>query len=224
MRPKVIGIGLNKTGTTTLAASLRQLGYPRHVSNRRDLLAWRHAGDPGPTFEVVEQNDSFEDWPFPLMYRELFDRFGDRARYVLTTRRDAATWLASLKAHSLRTPPDRHARLLAYGYAYPHGVEPHHLAFYERHNAEVRAFFRDRGAERLLLEVCWEAGDGWAELCGFLGLPVPPLPFPHANRAEPSPDPALAAANRARIRDQLLLLGHDIVAGEAWERDLGPPP
>jgi hypothetical protein len=220
----VIGLGLNKTGTTTLAVALGVLGYRRHLSNRRDLLALYRAGDPAPALDAVEQAESCEDWPFPLMHRELLDRFGDRARYVLTTRRDAAAWLASLKAHALRTPPDRHARLLAYGWAYPHGAEAHHLAFYDRHLAEVRAHFRDRGAEHLLLEVCWEAGDGWERLCGFLGLPVPPVPFPHANAADPAPDAALVAANRARIREQLLLLGHDITHGEAWDRELGPPP
>jgi hypothetical protein len=216
----VIGIGLNKTGTTTLAVALGLLGYGPHVSNRRDLLALYRAGDPGPALAAVDAAESCEDWPFPLMYRELFDRFGAAARYVLTVRRDPQAWLASLKAHALRTPPDRHARLLAYGWAYPHGAEAHHLDFYVRHNAEVRAFFRERGAEHLLLEACWEAGDGWEALCGFLGRPVPPVPFPHANAAEPSPDPAVVAANRAKIRDQLLLLGHDVTHGEAWDQAL----
>jgi hypothetical protein len=26
-------------------------------------------------------------------------------------------------------------------------------------------------------------GDGWEELCAFLGHPIPDEPFPHANRA-----------------------------------------
>jgi hypothetical protein len=217
----VIGIGLNKTGTTTLAVALKLLGYERHLSNRRDLLARLRAGDLAPALAALEAADVAEDWPFPLMYREIFDRFGEDARYVLTVRRDAEAWLASLKAHALRTPPDRHARLLAYGYAYPQGAETHHLAFYARHNAEVRAFFRARGASHLLLEACWEAGDGWDKLCGFLGLPVPPVPFPHANPAQPGADPAVAAANRAKIRDQLLLLGHDVTEGEGWDAEVG---
>ena len=33
-----------------------------------------------------------------------------------------------------------------------------------------------------LLEM--ELGDGWAPLCGFLGVPVPDEPFPRANDAD----------------------------------------
>ncbi|ETN41480.1 uncharacterized protein HMPREF1541_03416 [Cyphellophora europaea CBS 101466] len=42
--------------------------------------------------------------------------------------------------------------------------------FYDVHNEWVREECRKRGRE--VLE--WEAGDGWAPLCGFLGVEVPP--------------------------------------------------
>ena len=41
----------------------------------------------------------------------------------------------------------------------------------------VRAFFGSA-----LIELCWERGDGWAELCRAIGEPAPDEPFPHANR------------------------------------------
>lgn len=205
-RGKVIGIGLNKTGTKTLAAALGVLGYEKHVSCRRRLLAAFRQGELEPTFQLIEENDSFEDWPFPLMYRELHQRFGERARYVLTQRASSQIWLESLMRHSLRTPPDEHCRLLAYGYAYPHGVERHHLSFYERHNREVVEYFEAEHAKHLLLEVCWENGDGWEKLCAFLGKSVPDCAFPHENRGE-APIPAeVEAENRKRIFEQLRLL------------------
>ena len=34
-----------------------------------------------------------------------------------------------------------------------------------------------------LLEICWENGDGWQQLCAFLGCPVPTMPLPHCNAA-----------------------------------------
>ena len=74
---KVIGIGLNKTGTTTLAKGLHVLGYQKHVSVRGDLLAKYKNGDLEEIFEVVEENESFEDWPWPLMYKELFSGSGE---------------------------------------------------------------------------------------------------------------------------------------------------
>jgi hypothetical protein len=206
-RPKVVGIGLNKTGTTTLAACLRRLGYARHATCDYGLLAGYRNGDVEAIFRCIEANDSFEDWPFPLAYREIFDRFGERARFVLTTRKDARTWVESLKAHALRTPPVGHTRLLAYGYNYPHGLETEHIAIYERHNAEVRDFFRRRQAEHLLLEVCWERGDGWKELCGFLRTPAPDAPFPHENPGSRPVSEARAAENLVRICQQLRQLG-----------------
>lgn len=205
---KLFGIGLNKTGTSTLGACARLLGF-RHVSCRRDLLIRLRQGSLDELFAVCDAHDSFEDWPYPLAYRELFERYGDGARYVLTVRRSPEAWLRSLKNHALLTQPDAHCRLLAYGHAYPHGFEREHLAFYERHNAEVVAFFRERGASHLLATLCWEEGHGWPELCRLLGEPVPDLPFPHANRTrrEALESQPLYEANAMRIREQLRLLG-----------------
>ena len=67
--------------------------------------------------------------------------------------------------------------------------------FYEHHNEAVRAYFA--GTDRLL-DVCWEEGDGWDELTGFLGLPVPDAPFPHSNPAEWVPPPKPAKPSLAR--------------------------
>ncbi len=203
---RVIGVGLNKTGTTTLAECLRILGYKKHVSVRRDLLAEYRRGQLDNVFKVIEENESFTDWPFPLMYREIFFRFGDRARYILTKRVSALKWLESLKKHSLRTLPDQHSRLLAYGYNYPHGVEEYHLDFYERHRYEVVNFFGRHNSEHLLLEVSWDAGDEWARLCEFLDKPIPEEPFPHANKNSAPIPSDIESENRIRIAQQLSLL------------------
>ena len=105
---KIFGIGLNKTGTTTLAKCLDVLGCGKHVSCRGDLLAKFREGSLNEIFSVIDQNNTFEDWPWPLMYRELFFRYGDSARYILTKRSSANVWLESLKRHSLRTPVNKH--------------------------------------------------------------------------------------------------------------------
>ena len=53
--------------------------------------------------------------------------------------------------------------------------EAHMIDVYERHNAEVK---RTIPANRLLV---FEAKDGWAPLCKFLGVPVPDAPYPSEN-------------------------------------------
>lgn len=203
---KVFGIGLNKTGTTTLGICFEILGFS-HLGFRRDLLKAHRRGDLAAVFGAVDRYDTFEDWPYPLMYRELFERYGKSARFILTTRASPQIWLDSLKAHSLRTNPLSHSDPLVYGYDYPHGYEPEHIAFYEHHNSAVRAFFARRGGPDVLLEVCWELGHGWTELCAFLAVPAPALPFPHAYRGETlKPNPKFLQINQRNIAAQLAAL------------------
>jgi len=180
MKRKVFGIGLNKTGTGTLGKCLKGFGY-RHLSYRRDLLLALREGRIDEIFTIIDEYESFEDWPYPLMYKELFARYRD-AFYILTVRSSPEVWIESLKSHSLRTHPRIHARKLAYGHDYPHGFENEHIAFYQAHNANVISFFEQNGASDLLLCACWENGDGWRELCRFLGRPMPSVPFPHVNK------------------------------------------
>ncbi|MFV0296566.1 MAG: sulfotransferase family protein [Hyphomicrobiaceae bacterium] len=176
---KIFGIGLNKTGTTTLGRCLSTLGF-HHLSCRRDLLEKWRKGEHDAVWQQIEPFESFDDWPYPFMYKEAFERYGSDAKFILTMRKTPEIWLRSLEKHSLRTTPIYHCRKLAYGFDYPFGHEQEHLAFYTRHNAEVQQFFAERAPDQLLV-VCWEEGHGWDELCPFLGIETPDLPFPHEN-------------------------------------------
>jgi hypothetical protein len=176
---KVFGIGLNKTGTTTLGVCLQQLGF-RHTACNRELTRCVSRGDLDPVFAFADKYDAFEDWPWPLIFRELDDRYPG-SKFILTTRKDPETWLHSLKKHALLTGPTEY-REIAYGYGSPEGHEAEHLLRYEQHCASVRAHFQNR--PRDFIEVCWERGDGWEQLCAFLGKPIPNAPFPHTNRSK----------------------------------------
>jgi hypothetical protein len=191
---KVFCIGLNKTGTTTLARCAQILGYLPAGCDKKLLREFaRHERTDGAR-RIAMQHDFFHDWPWPLIYREM-DRAFPGSKFVLSIRGSEDHWLDSLKRHSLRTHPWRHCRKLAYGFNYPHRHEAHHLELYRRHNDEVRYYFRSRPSD--LLVVCWEEGDGWDRLCGFLGKPVPASAFPHENRGEDqSPGHLRVLANR----------------------------
>lgn len=115
--------------------------------------------------EVVGEYDLFEDWPWPLIYKEL-DQMFPGSKFILTVRKDEEAWLSSIKTHSMRRHPTRHCRKLAYGYSYPNGYEKEHIEFYKRHNDNARSFCERR--ENDFLEVCWEKNNGWNELCAFL--------------------------------------------------------
>lgn len=176
---KIFGIGLNKTGTTTLGLCGEILGYRRKSHDRELLQDVVEKNDLSRIKEVVLRYDLFEDWPWPLIYKEL-DREYPESKFILTVRKTDTKWLDSLKKHSLRTDPDQHSRKLVYGYNYPQGHERAHLDFYNNHNADVRQYFS--GREDQFLEVCWENEHGWQELCDFLGQKKPEVEFPHANR------------------------------------------
>jgi hypothetical protein len=184
---KVIGLGFHKTGTKTLGACLGTLGFRNRSLDREAFALWR-LGEIGAVLDMMDAADGFEDWPWPFLYREARERFPD-ARFVLTTRRDEATWLESLVGHVARHGRTSfNYRKYIYGVDDPAAHPERFLEVYRAHNAAVRTFFA--GEPSRLLEICWEDGHGWERLCGFLGLPVPDAPLPHMNRRRPDDPPA----------------------------------
>lgn len=94
------------------------------------------------------------------------------------TTRDEAQWIASAVGHFGREDT---THTWIYGVGHPVGNEDIYRARFRRHNQEVLDYFRDRPDDLLILD--WSRGDGWAQLCGFLGAEVPTgMPFPHANK------------------------------------------
>ena len=181
--PKVFGVGCPRTGTTTLHRCMEILGY-HHISWSKDLFqqALVH-GEMKQVFEVAKSYDSFDDLPWCALYKELDQAFPG-SRFILTIRKDSHTWLQSRFAHA-----ERMGHALAHDGSEPVADQaargsirwPQDVQHYEQHNQEVHAYFVDRPKDLLVL--CWETGDGWRELCTFLGVPVPKIRFPHANKS-----------------------------------------
>ena len=160
--PKIFGIGLNKTGTTTLGQCGKILGYRCTSCDRKLLEDFRLKNDFTRIINKVGHFDLLEDWPWPLIYKEL-DRMFPGSKFILTIRKDEKTWFNSIKKHSMKTHPIMHCRKLAYGYSFPHKYEQEHLEFYKKHNDNVRTYFV--GRDRDFIEICWENGDGFEKLC-----------------------------------------------------------
>lgn len=172
---KVFGVDLNKTGTTTLGESLKILGY-NHLSHSKDFTTLYNQTRKSELIDIAKDFDSFEDWPWPLLYEELAVSFPD-SKFILTVRKSPDIWLKSLTTHSYKLPPDENYHEMVYGYKYPLGHKKYHLDFYNNHNMAVANYFRDQ-PERLLV-LCWEKGSGWNEICNFLEVEVPSKPFPN---------------------------------------------
>ena len=133
---KVFVVGLSKTGTSTLKEMLTTLGY--HVCGpRKELLAQVRAGNVGAVDPTLDAYDAFEDWPWPLVYRHADEKYGAKARFILTRRKDAETWFRSVENHGLGTSPLKSMRD-AYGHYRPFGRKTAFVKTYEEHRGPIR--------------------------------------------------------------------------------------
>jgi hypothetical protein len=187
-RPKVFGIGFHKTGTTSLAAALSQLGWNvcpgfGFMEGRIKERVHRRAA------ELVELYDAFEDNPWPLLYRDM-DRMVPGARFVLTWR-DPDRWYASVLRHFGKDETPMRRWIYGEGHGAPFGNRDVYVDRYTRHYEEVSRYFADRPGDLLWLRL--EEGEGWKELGAFLGVPVPEGPFPRANANAGAASPLVRA-------------------------------
>jgi hypothetical protein len=178
---KIWGLGWAKTGTTTLGACMSSFGF-RHMSTRLDLVDHLSVGNLTPIFQVADDHDSFEDWPWILLYKAVDKRYPG-SKFILTLRDDSA-WIQSYRNMLRRETPNsvlNRRRRVLYGFDVDVASDEELVARRRVHEECVRFYFRDREGD--LLEVDWSRGDGWTKLCAFLRLPVPWLPFPHENKS-----------------------------------------
>lgn len=184
---KVFGIGLPKTGTTTLGYCFNQFGF-RHRSYSMDLAVQVKRNELENVLAEAEKYETFEDWPWFSIYRELDQRFPN-SKFILTLRKDTETYVASLRKHHARQGIKKEDFVKPSWWDDVFGFAPDQWDYlksaqrYERHNREVLEYFRDRTND--LLVVCWENSDGWDKLSKFLNKPCPDEPFPHLNISPP---------------------------------------
>jgi hypothetical protein len=192
----VIGPGFGRTGTNSLKLALEHLGFgPCHhmfeVRDHAELLPdWERAaaGRPVDWERVFRGYRSQVDWPGAKFWRELAAAF-PTARVVLTVR-DPDAWFDSVQAtiapfiaaRGKHASPHTNAiavmahRLLAQVFGEGGWTDRAHATrVFRDHIPEVQSAMP---AARLLT---FDLSDGWRPLCGFLGVPVPGIPFPQTN-------------------------------------------
>ncbi len=176
---KIFGIGLSKTGTTSLARALEILGY--RTRDCMGVTQYRRGDLESIDLEEIERYDAFTDTPIPSFYRELDERYPG-SRFILTVREEGP-WLASCRKQFTPRHAEKHneatRRLFEDIYGTDVFDESRFREGYRRFVAGVLDYFKDRPDDLLVIDVT--AGEGWEKLCAFLGKPVPDLPFPRAN-------------------------------------------
>lgn len=183
-RPFVFGIGLSKTGTTSLNDALEMLGYSAfHLppiakagpdgTIRRDWPWWMY------------KFDAMTDLTVAVLHRELAELF-PRARFIYT-RREMESWLRSCQRHFTQELADRRIEqrqsyineLCEAFYGSCIYEEAGFRAAYLKHEAEVMAL---HGGKDNFLPYQLTSGAGWEPLCAFLDKPVPSVPMPVSNK------------------------------------------
>ena len=179
-KTKVFGIGLSKTGTTSLARALETLGY-----RTRDYLGVTSyiAGDLSSIdLQEIDENDAFTDTPIPSFYKQL-DKHYPHSKFILTTR-DMEGWLKSCKKQfterMVAMQNDATTQLHTDLYDC-FAFDPEKYANgYTRHLNGVLNYFKDRPDDLLVVDICG-GQQNWLKLSEFLVQPVPDVPFPVTN-------------------------------------------
>lgn len=184
---RIFGIGMHKTGTTSLSNALTILGFdsahwlnPRWARN-----IWEEMATQGKS-STAERHYAISDLPLPLLYKEL-DRAYPNSKFILTVREEV-DWLTSVRDHwnaLLNIFRDtwnndcftHKVHTLLYGRKM---FDP--LIFlnrYRRHNEEVKEYFKDRPDDLLILGI--DEPRRWEKLCAFLKCDVPTVEYPRSN-------------------------------------------
>ena len=193
MALEVIGSGLGRTGTKSLQTALNILGLgPCHhmvevFAHPESMALWVNAGNGSPQWDVIfAAYRSAVDYPSAAYWRELVAFYPDAK--VLHTVRDPDEWFESTQA-TIFAPDGMAVQAINSGegiasafFASLTAEFRNHLHdrvfmtdYFRRHNEEVLATIP---AARILV---YEAGQGWAPLCEFLGVAPPAEPYPFEN-------------------------------------------
>ena len=170
---KTFGIGLSRTGTTSLAHILKEIGINIiHYPNESKLFD--------------SNNDGACDIPAAAHYKKL-DKIFPNSKFIYTIR-DKDEWLSSIgryleyKKSRAMTPWELQNRTKLYG----------QITFdkdvfdtkYDEHDNSIREYFKGREQDLLILNIC--AGEELEKLLSFMGSSyvLTNKKFPHINSKE----------------------------------------
>ncbi len=202
-RPRVFCIGRNKTGTTSLARALQDLGYKVGHQPTAELLLHEYAKrNFRPIVEYCRTAEAFQDIPFSLPHTyQILDYAFPGSKFILSIRDDEDEWYRSLiRFHQKRLGVQgriTREHLLNDRYRYKGFVwEANRIVYdtpeddpyserlvkehYLRHNEDVTKYFKFR--DNLLVLNLGETGS-YQRFCAFLQVEPVYEEFPWLNRS-----------------------------------------
>ncbi len=207
MSLKIVGAGYGRTGTMSLYAALKQLGFPcyhmievlQNPANKSHLDFWHKVAlaEPGIQHDweqVFSRYTAAVDNPASCVWSELLAANPD-AKVILTLHpRGAAAWYESVMDTIYFTETKWQFKVLKFTtpFGRKFGDMSRKLIWERLHKgtmpdrdkavAEYQQHIADVKASvppaQLLV---FTVDQGWRPLCDFLGVPVPATPFPNIN-------------------------------------------
>ena len=143
MKNKIFGIGLNKTGLTSLG------NYNLYCSPTYENIV-KAKNNINEIYEIADNFEIFEDQPWPLIFKELYYKYPE-SKFILTIRKNDEEWFDSLVRNSQKKGPTKQS-LEVYGYYDPNESNKlDHLIIYKNHNSDVINFFKKNNPNKLLI-------------------------------------------------------------------------
>jgi Sulfotransferase domain len=180
-RPRIFGIGLNKTGTMSFDAAMTTLGFRSLHDGGREIheAVLRAVDESVPLLSYLDPRfDAFSDIGVLSRRFRMLERQYPGSHFVLTTR-PMSDWIDSRRRHverniAAKAAGEYHSTFLVVD-------EEKWTREWEYHMQRVAEYFD--GHPRFF-EVDLTKSPEWGPLCAFLGVPVPEIPFPWVNRGE----------------------------------------
>lgn len=181
MKSKIFGIGLHKTGTTSLGKYFEELGYKHYTSPSYENIM-NAKNNINEIYKITDKFSIFEDWPFPLIYKELYYKY-PKSKFILTIRKNEEEWFNSLLRWSKKYPSTKQ-RFEIYGHYNPNeSNKQHHINYYSNHNKEVINFFKSNSGRLLILST--DDSNKESKIYNFINKYYDEksyIKYPHCNR------------------------------------------
>lgn len=204
-KQKVFCIGQNKTGTTSVAKVLEDIGYTmgRQDKAERFLKDWSKR-DFRRIIKYCKSADAFQDVPFSLPYTyQAVDQAYPGSKFILTVRSSAEEWYESLTRYHKkfvrkeRVPTAEDLKEFSYIYKgwlweynkYSYDINEKTLydkkIYMEKYllfNQMAEEYFQFRTEDLLVVNLAED--DAMSKIYQFLGQPYKGEKVPHLNKSK----------------------------------------